>query len=222
MWLMSLWRGRVWTRDTSRGSIQFSHSVVSDSLGPHGLKYTRFPCPSPTPRAYINSRPLSQRCHPTISSSVVPFSSHLQLMMWKDTDRRCSSQAKERELGQILPPQPSESTNAASTLTLDLQAPGLWHVCGLGQLICSVLLWQPWQTNRVGKLRPKPKSVPRPPAVRQDGQCFWAGLFRYEKSQHWRLFSRGFSVSFTCDPFFIKELSSFSCDSVLYSTNIFV
>ena len=56
-------------------SVQFSHSVVSDSLQPHGLQHSRLPCPSPTPRAYSNSCPLSQWCHPTISSSVVPFSS---------------------------------------------------------------------------------------------------------------------------------------------------
>ena len=52
--------------------------VMSDSLRPHGLHHTRPPCPSPTPRAYSNSCPLSQWCHPTISSSVVPFSFHLQ------------------------------------------------------------------------------------------------------------------------------------------------
>ena len=57
---------------------QFSHSVMSDSLQPHGLWYTRPPCPSPTPGVYSNSRPLSRWCHPTISSSVVPFSSCLQ------------------------------------------------------------------------------------------------------------------------------------------------
>ena len=57
---------------------QFSPSVMSDSLRPHGLQYTRPPCPSLTPRACSNSCPLSQRCHPTISSSVVPFSSCLQ------------------------------------------------------------------------------------------------------------------------------------------------
>ena len=51
---------------------------MSDSLWPHGLQHTRLPCPSPTPGAYSNSRPLSWWCHPTISSSVVPFSSHLQ------------------------------------------------------------------------------------------------------------------------------------------------
>ena len=55
--------------------VQFSHSVMSDSLQPHGLQHTRLPCPSPTPRAYSNSRPSSWWCHPTISSSVIPFSS---------------------------------------------------------------------------------------------------------------------------------------------------
>ena len=58
--------------------IQFSRSVVSDSLRPHGLQHTRLPCPSPTPRACSNSCPSSQWCHSTISSSVVPFSSCLQ------------------------------------------------------------------------------------------------------------------------------------------------
>ena len=59
-------------------SVQFSHSVISDSLWPHGLRHTRLPCPSPTPRAYSNSCPLSRWCYPTVSSSVVPFSSCLQ------------------------------------------------------------------------------------------------------------------------------------------------
>ena len=59
-------------------SVQFSHSVMSDSLQLHGLQHTRPPCPSPTPGVYSNSCPSSQWCHPTISSSVVPFSSHLQ------------------------------------------------------------------------------------------------------------------------------------------------
>ena len=56
----------------------FSHSVVSDSLRPHGLQHSRLPCPSSIPRAYSNSCPSSRWCHPTISSSVVPFSSCLQ------------------------------------------------------------------------------------------------------------------------------------------------
>ena len=57
---------------------QFSCSVMSDSLRPQGLQHARPPCPLPTPRVYSNSCPLSWWCHPTISSSVVPFSSHLQ------------------------------------------------------------------------------------------------------------------------------------------------
>ena len=56
-------------------SVQFSHSVVSNSLQPHGRQHTRPPCPSQTPGVYLNSCPLSQWCHPTITSSVVPFSS---------------------------------------------------------------------------------------------------------------------------------------------------
>ena len=59
-------------------SVQLSHSVMSDSLQPHGLQHVRLPCPSPTPRAYSDSCPSSQWCHPTISSSVIPFSSCLQ------------------------------------------------------------------------------------------------------------------------------------------------
>ena len=59
-------------------SVQVSHSVVSDSLWSHGLKHFRPPCSSPTPRVYSNSCPFSWWCHPTISSSVVPFSSCLQ------------------------------------------------------------------------------------------------------------------------------------------------
>ena len=61
-------------------SVQFSHSVVSDSLRPHESQQARPPCPSPTPRVHSNSCPSSQWCHPAISSSVklVPFSSCLQ------------------------------------------------------------------------------------------------------------------------------------------------
>ena len=63
---------------TSLSSVQFSHSVVSNSLQPHGPHHAGPPCPSPTPGVYLNSCPLSRWCHPTISSSVVPFSSRLQ------------------------------------------------------------------------------------------------------------------------------------------------
>ena len=56
-------------------SVQFSQSVMSDSLWPHESQHTRPPCPSPTPGVHSDSRPSSRRCHPAISSSVVPFSS---------------------------------------------------------------------------------------------------------------------------------------------------
>ena len=59
-------------------SAQFSRSVMSNSLRPHRLQHARLPCPSPTPRACSNLRPSSWQCHPTISSSVIPFSSYLQ------------------------------------------------------------------------------------------------------------------------------------------------
>ena len=59
-------------------SVQFSRSVMSDSLWPHGLQHSRHPCTSPTSGLYSNSCPLSQWCHPIISSSVIPFFSCLQ------------------------------------------------------------------------------------------------------------------------------------------------
>ena len=75
-------KGKRTTKNPSEDSIrdlsvQLS-SITSDSLRPHGLQHARPPCLSPTPRVYSNSCPLSQWCHPTISSSVIPFSSCLQ------------------------------------------------------------------------------------------------------------------------------------------------
>ena len=58
--------------------VQFSHSVMSNSLQPHDLQHARPPCPSPTPGVHTNPCPSSSWCHPTISSSVVPFSSYPQ------------------------------------------------------------------------------------------------------------------------------------------------
>ena len=58
-------------------SLLFSHSVISEPLSPHGLQHIRFPCPSLSPGTCSNSFPLCRWCHPTISSSVLPFSSHL-------------------------------------------------------------------------------------------------------------------------------------------------
>ena len=62
-------------REWSFSSVQFSHSVVSDSLWPHELQHARPPCPSPSPGVHSDSCPSSPWCHPAISSSVVPFSS---------------------------------------------------------------------------------------------------------------------------------------------------
>ena len=64
-----------WWQQHKHSSVQFSHSVLSDSLRPHEPKHARPPCSSPTPRVHSNSCPSSQRCHPAISSSVIPFSS---------------------------------------------------------------------------------------------------------------------------------------------------
>ena len=69
-WEVEIWYGAC--------SLQFSCSVFSDSLWPHRLQQARLPCSSPTPGACSNACPLSRWCHPTISSSVVPFSSCLQ------------------------------------------------------------------------------------------------------------------------------------------------
>ena len=77
--LDNLSRGIVWSdscfRKITLSSVQFSHLVVSNSLWPHEPQHTRPVCPSPTPRVYPNSCPLSWWCHPSISSSVIPFSS---------------------------------------------------------------------------------------------------------------------------------------------------
>ena len=72
------WLQRNGNKCTLELKIQFSRSVVSDSLWPHGLQHARLPCPSPTSGAYSDSCPLSWGCHPTISSPTVPFSSCLQ------------------------------------------------------------------------------------------------------------------------------------------------
>ena len=65
----------VWkVHSKTLSQVQFSHSVVSDSLRPHESQHARPPYPSPTPRVYPNSCPSSQWCHPAISSSIIPFS----------------------------------------------------------------------------------------------------------------------------------------------------
>ena len=81
-WFLGLEVGRWWKGSISwllcYFSVQFSHSVVSDSLWPHEPQHARPPCPSSAPRVYPNPCPSSQWCHPAISSSVIPFSSRPQ------------------------------------------------------------------------------------------------------------------------------------------------
>ena len=69
---------QLWSKSkvpATSATVQFTHSVVSDSLRRHESQHARPPCPSPAPGVHSDSRPLSQRCHPAISSSVIPFSS---------------------------------------------------------------------------------------------------------------------------------------------------
>ena len=80
LWSFNLFLSKSWRKVEKvnwycSGSVQFRHSVVADSLWPHGLQHTRLPCPSPTPGVYSNSCPSSQWWHPTISYSIDPFSS---------------------------------------------------------------------------------------------------------------------------------------------------
>ena len=76
--ILKLPKQRCQSQQYLLSSVQFSGSVVSDSLQPHESQHTRPPCPLPTPRVHSNPCPLSWWCHPTISSSVIPFSSCLQ------------------------------------------------------------------------------------------------------------------------------------------------
>ena len=73
-----VWKNEFISSPFEIDSVHFIHSVVSDSLWPHGLQLARLPCPLPIPRVCSNSRPSSCWCHPTISSSVIPFSSCIQ------------------------------------------------------------------------------------------------------------------------------------------------
>ena len=105
-------------------SVQFSHSVVSDSLWPHKLQHARPPCPSPTPGVHPDSRPSSQWYHPAISSSVIPFSSCPQ-----------SLPASESFPMSGLFPSGGQSTGAstsASVLLMNIQG---WFPLGLNGLI---------------------------------------------------------------------------------------
>ena len=115
-------------------SVQFSRSVMSDSLRPHELQHTRPPCPSPTPRVHSNSCPSSRWCHPAISSSVVPFSScpqslpasgsfpMSQLFAWGGQSIRVSASAS------VLPMNTQDWSPLGWTGWISLQSKGLKRV----------------------------------------------------------------------------------------------
>ena len=115
-------------------SVQFSHSVVSNSLQPHESQHTRPPCPSPAPRVYSNSCPSSQWCHPAISSSVVPFSScpqslpasgsfpMSQLFAWGSQSTGVSASAS------VLPMNTQDWSPLRWTAWISLQSKGLSRV----------------------------------------------------------------------------------------------
>ena len=115
-------------------SVQFSQSVMSDSLWPHESQHTRPPCPSPTPGVHSDSRPSSRRCHPAISSSVVPFSScpqslptsesfpMSQLFAWGGQSTGVSASAS------VLPMNTQDWSLSESTGWISLQFKGLSRV----------------------------------------------------------------------------------------------
>ena len=111
-------------------SVQFSHSLVSDSLQPHGLQHARLPCPSTTLGACSNSCSLSRWCYPTISSSVVPFSSCLQSFPASGSFH----------MSQIFPSDGQSSGASALASVLSMNAQG-WFLLGLTTLISLQPKW---------------------------------------------------------------------------------
>ena len=125
------WTGSFWffhLKCEKFSSVQFSRSIVSDSLRPHGLQHARPPCPSPTPRVYPNLCPLSQWCHPTISSSVVKIMVYSTLIFQYEA---VWLECKEHWLGSLKAPRfiktamPPTSCGSSSTF-LNLCKPSLF------------------------------------------------------------------------------------------------
>ena len=115
--------------------VQFSRSVVSDSLWPHELQHARPPCPSPTHRVHSNSCPSSQWCHPAISSSVVPFSScpqSLPAWVFSNESTLCMRWPKYWSFSFSISPSRTENTQGWSPLEwtgwISLQSKGLSRV----------------------------------------------------------------------------------------------
>ena len=127
-------KGKCIILEQITASVQFSHTVLSDSLRPHESQHARPPCPSPTPRVHSNSCPSSWWCHPAISSSVVPFSScpqslpasgsfpMSQLFAWGSQGIGVSASAS------VLPKNTQDWSPLGWTVWIFLQSNGLWRV----------------------------------------------------------------------------------------------
>ena len=144
-------------------SVQFSRSVVSNSLRPHESQHARPPCPSPTPRVYSNSCPSSRWCHPAVSSSAIPFSScpqslpasgsfpMSQLFAWGGQSIGVSASAS------VLPMNTQDwSPKELSLLTPRFQTSSFQncetiHFCCFCHPVYDIFLWQPQETNRQAK-----------------------------------------------------------------------
>ena len=115
-------------------SVQFSRSVVSNSLPPHELQHARPPCPSPTPGVHSNSCPLSRWCHPAISSSVVPFSSCPQSLpasesfLWVNSSHEVAKVLEFSALASFLPKNTQDWSPLGWTGWISLQTKGLSRV----------------------------------------------------------------------------------------------
>ena len=128
-------------------SVQFSRLVMSDSLRPHDSQHARRPCPSPTPRDYSNSCPLSWWCHPAISSSVIPFSSCPQSLSasgsfpmsqpfaWGGQSIKVSASAS------VLPMNTQDLSPSGWTGWISLQSKGLSRVFSNTTFSTKFLIW---------------------------------------------------------------------------------
>ena len=137
-------------------SVQFSCSVASNSLQPHGLQHARPPCPSPTPGVYSNSCPLSQWYHPTTSSSIMPFSYHLQSF---PASRSFQMSQFFTSGGQSI-----RASASASVLPMTIQGWFPWGLTGLISLLSKGL-----SRFVVGKFYLS-KAIK---AAKQAAQCIW-------------------------------------------------
>ena len=112
LWSLLKTKAKKWKKSVSlQVWCSVIHSVMSNSLWPHGLPHARLPCPSPSPWVCRNSYPLSQSCHPTILSSVVPFSSHLQSFLTSESFL----------MSQLFPSRGQSTEASASVLPINIQ-----------------------------------------------------------------------------------------------------